>query len=803
MKSVAAATLVFALSVGVSSLAFATSSDLFGAELTFPPAAVPKYVPSVPARDVPVIEPEGIDSDADYGEKPYISSYSSTGAEEKSVDDTASTSTPKKSYVPSVPERKIEEAAPAVEAQSTVPSIPSVAEDDSTSVPAARTSYVPSVPERKIEEAAPAVEARPAVPLIPSLATDDAVSASTPKTSYVPSVPERKIEEAAPAQEAQPEVPSVPSVAADDSASEPAVRTSYVPSVPERKTEEATSAVDAQPTIVMDSSGAEMKTSSESVATPAATTAYVPSVPEPNGAEAQPVTPPAIPSLSTDSSGAEVQTSAPASLISPPSPTVSYAPSVPVAGVEGQEIAEPVRTEEDQKAAADESNVVEQPVDGIATVPAGDDLQASQDIGGMYDALAKAYNFNPELKSFRSRLKSVDEQIPQAYAGWLPTATANYSYGYEKQKSGNTQLNGNHPETKSLSVVQPIFNGGETLARTSRAFNAVTVGRAQLTDAEQQVLSDAVKAYMDVVRNSEILDLSTHNEQVLSEQLIATKDRFSLGETTRTDVAQSEARLARATSDKVRAAGNLDVAKANYLRVIGEPPVAVQMPKILPAIPSTLDESLAIGMKKNPQLIAADVARSIADDDVDILESAVLPDVSLRGTMSRQDGLSSRSGFSFDDDSVTINATIPIFQSGAEYSRVRQSKRTRQQRVEEYDSTHDKTVENITSRWRDIETARASIVSNKSAVESATIALNGVRQEADVGTRTTLDVLDAEQELFVAKVNLVTAQAQEVIAIYAFRAAIGSLTAQDLALNVQVYDPTEHEKSVKYRIIGF
>lgn len=437
------------------------------------------------------------------------------------------------------------------------------------------------------------------------------------------------------------------------------------------------------------------------------------------------------------------------------------------------------------------------------------DLQKMVDLGseagsrGLNSALAKAYNFNPELKSFRSRLKSVDEQIPQAYAGWLPTLTFDYSYGYEKQTASNRDLNGTHPEIKSLNVVQPIFNGGETLARTSRAFNAVTVGRAQLMDAEQQTLGDAVRAYIDVVRTDEILKLSTHNENVLKEQLQATKERFELGETTRTDVAQSEARLARATSDKVRAAGDLDVAKANYLRVIGEPPINIKMPSNLPAIPKTLNEAMASGLSKNPQLVAADVTRYISDDDIDILQSALLPDVSLRGTLNRQDGLSSRSGGSFDSDALTINASIPIFQSGAEYSRVRQSKRTRQQRVEEFEATRDQTIESITSRWRDIETARASITSNKAAVESATLALNGVRQEADVGTRTTLDVLDAEQELFIAKVNLVTAKSREVIAVYALHAATGTLTAQDLGLAVQVYDPTEHEKSVKYRIIGF
>lgn len=580
----------------------------------------------------------------------------------------------------------------------------------------------------------------PSVPDRPAIPVIDDSDAVLERTPYVPSVP------TAPSEATAPSVPYVPSVPTIEAAKPVEAKIPYVPSVP-------------APTEI------PLERQTDAITPPAST--YAPTVPVLDEKVEQPTEVPAINTYKPSVPSPSAETETPAEV------TTDYKPSVPAV---------------ESMATKSEKTV---------------DMGSAAGSQEMNAALAKSYNFNPELKSFRSRLKSIDEQIPQAYAGWLPTASADYSYGYEKQTASGRELNGTHPETKSLSVVQPIFNGGETLARTSRAFNAVTIGRAQLMDAEQQTLNDAVKAYMDVVRTDEILKLSEHNENVLKEQLQATQDRFKLGETTRTDVAQSEARLARATSDKVRAAGDLDVAKANYLRVIGEAPRNVTMPSSLPAIPKTLDEAMASGLRKNPQLVAADVTRDISNDDIDILQAALLPDVSLRGTMSRQDGLSSRSGQTFDSDSLTVNAIIPIFQSGAEYSRVRQSKRTRQQRVEEFEATRDQTVESITSRWRDIETARASIISNKAAVESATVALNGVRQEADVGTRTTLDVLDAEQELFIAKVNLVTAKSREVIAVYALRAATGTLTAQDLALNVQVYDPTEHEKSVKYRVIGF
>ena len=596
--------------------------------------------------------------------------------------------------------------------------------------------------------------------------------ATAPKVRYVPSVPALNADAAS---------TGTPSAAIQN-----VPKQHYIPSVPARVTEESAVPPLAAPTPapvaapVPAPAAAAPMADPEAMSAPAAETAPVVNEPA-RAATEEPSTPPAplaIPSAPTPAAEPVVPPVAtPTAKVEETKSGQQYIPSTPVRPIQQAEPDAPVAT--------------------IGNGPAD---------SGLSTALAKAYNFNPELQSFRSRLKAVDEQIPQAYSGWLPTARADYSYGYEREKLNNKNLNGTHPEQKSVTVVQPIFSGGETLARTDRAYNAVNVGRAQLKDAEQRVLGDSVKAYMDVVRTDEILKLSVNNEQVLKEQLQATKDRFKLGETTHTDVAQSESRLARATSDRVKAEGDLDVAKAAYLRLIGEPAPArssLKMPTKLPPIPKSLENALDIGLQRNPNLVIADMNRNIAENDTDIAIAAVLPDVSLHGTRSEGDKLNSARGFSSTDTSYTLNATIPIFQGGAEYSRVRQNKRTRQQRKEEYDATRNETVQNITSRWRDIITSRASIVSNKAAVDSATVALNGVRQEADVGTRTTLDVLDAEQELFIAKVNLVTAQSQEVLAVHNLLATVGILTAQDLALNVEPYNPKIHEQNVKYRVVGF
>ena len=641
-----------------------------------------------------------------------------------------------------------------------------------------------------------------------------------PKTRYVPSVPARDNNAAATGAPAQHYVPSVPARVVTDTPA-PVLATAplnaapaphYAPSVPARIVEQAPTAPTAAP-----HADPESMTTAVPVETP------VENPPHIFTSSAPVATAPA-----TESAPAPILSAAPVEETPAPATTiVAHAPTPLVATqVEAAPAPEAAPTKAHEPVASPTAQTTP-PVPALAETKTGQDYIPPTPVRpmpekaenaplavigkgpadpGLSDALAKAYNFNPELQSFRSRAKSVDEQIPQAYSGWLPNARADYSYGYDKQKLDNRVYNGTHPETKDISVTQPLFNGGETVARTSRAFNSVTLARAQLTDAEQRILGDSVKAYMDVVRTGEILKLSINNEQVLKEQLQATRDRFKLGETTHTDVAQSESRLARATSDRVRAEGDLDVAKAAYLRNIGEAPPAhasLKMPEKLPPIPKSLEEALDIGLKKNPGLISASVNREIADNDVDIAVASILPDISLRGTKSKSDDLNLAKGVNSDESTFTLNASIPLYQGGAEYSRVRQNKRVRQQRKEEAESTRDETVQNITSRWRDITTSRASIVSNKSAVDSATVALNGVRQEADVGTRTTLDVLDAEQELFLAKVNLVTAQSQEVIAVYNLLATCGILTAPDLGLNVEPYNPKIHERSVKYRVIGF
>lgn len=419
------------------------------------------------------------------------------------------------------------------------------------------------------------------------------------------------------------------------------------------------------------------------------------------------------------------------------------------------------------------------------------------------EALAKAYLNNPALAAGRSSLKATDELLPQALSGYLPNVNAEYNRSKQDiEYNTGTEDNG-ISEVRQLTLRQPVFRGFETVSQTKRAENLIRAGRENLKQVEQNVLSQSVVAYIDVVQAQEILKLSTNNENVLNKQLGATRERFDLGENTKTDVSQSEARYARATSDRIQAEGRLIAAKATYERLIGEKPIDLRMPAKLPVTANSIDEVIAKALDSNPALKRAEHTSAAAKNDVSILKSRLLPTVSLVGQLSEEKGLNSSLGNERDTQSVGLSISVPIFQSGAEYSRVRQSKRTAEQRRQEQDDEHNATVEGATRAWRDLETARATITSTSSAVKAAQVALEGVRQESEVGSRTTLDVLNAEQELFIARVDAVDAKRNEVVAAYNVKAVMGELTAQGIGLNVPVYDPKKHSKDVRYQMIGF
>ncbi|MGB4100959.1 MAG: TolC family outer membrane protein [Alphaproteobacteria bacterium] len=417
------------------------------------------------------------------------------------------------------------------------------------------------------------------------------------------------------------------------------------------------------------------------------------------------------------------------------------------------------------------------------------------------EALAKAYLGSPRLQARQALLRSIDEQVAQAHAGWRPTlnGSATAERAFQTPLSGGSGVT--HPRNLGLQLSQPLLRL-QTYPEVVAAKRAVDSARADLVSQEQQLLFDTVSAYVNVLRDLAVLDLQKNNEQVLQKQLDATRDRFRVGEITRTDVSQSESRLAAATAERILAEGVLESSRANYVRVIGDAPKEVKKPEINLALPKTLDEAVAFAEGANPDVMAAKSAFEQSDQQVDSTLAALLPRIDLIGSAARGYDQSAALPQKTDTYAIGVRATIPLYQGGADYARTRQAKQTRSQRQLELEETRRRAHEAAVRAWQQYQSALAAIESRKSAVESNKIALKGTQQEAKVGTRTTLDVLNAEQEFLTAQVNLVRAEHDAVVAAYQIMAATGKLTAAELKLPVTLYDPQKHYDSVAGKWIG-
>ncbi len=421
------------------------------------------------------------------------------------------------------------------------------------------------------------------------------------------------------------------------------------------------------------------------------------------------------------------------------------------------------------------------------------------------DALAITHDTNPTLIAQRAALRGTNEQVSQALSGYRPNVEATGDLGVEYSNtdlsSGSSTNDTVTPASIGIAVSQPLYRGGRTLASVRSAEFAVQAARATYLSIEQQVLLDAVTAYMNVVREQAVLELSINNEQVLRRQLQATRDRFQVGEVTRTDVSQAESRLARATADRIAAEGDLDNSRATFARVVGRPAGAVSPPPPVAGLPISLDEAIAQAEGNNPAIVTATFNARSADANVDVVFGELLPEVNLVGqaqsTFEPSDAIDQS-----DSASLTAQVTVPLYQSGAVSSRVREARYDANQRRIQVEETRRDVVENAIQAWETLQTARASINSFVAQVGAARIALEGTEQEALVGSRTVLDVLDAEQELLDARVSLVRSQRDEVVAAYALRAVTGQLTARALGLPVEYYEFDRDYRNTRGRLWG-
>ncbi len=400
-----------------------------------------------------------------------------------------------------------------------------------------------------------------------------------------------------------------------------------------------------------------------------------------------------------------------------------------------------------------------------------------------------------------------------ALSGWRPTVNITSQAGWNRGGFTATNTPSGNPATTYdnfisrqvlLQATQPIYRGGRTEAATRRAINTVQAARAQTFSVETDVFTSVVTAFLDVVRDQNLLEVARNNEQVLRKQLEATRDRFRVGEVTRTDVAQAESSLAQAIAQRITAEGTLETSRSTYTRVVGHPPERLIMPSERPALPATRDEALALAATNNFNVISANFTEAAARDNVDVVRSQLLPQVSIVGSIGRSVSPSiTQSGATTDTGAVVAQMTVPLYEGGSVYAQTRQAQQTVGQRRSQVDVARRAAVQNAASAWETLQAARASIASFVTAVRAAQIALQGTQQEALVGSRTVLDVLIAEQQLFTTQSQLVTAQHDAALAEYTLVAAIGRLVAPALKLPVELYNMEHHYKLVKDKWFGF
>jgi outer membrane protein len=417
------------------------------------------------------------------------------------------------------------------------------------------------------------------------------------------------------------------------------------------------------------------------------------------------------------------------------------------------------------------------------------------------EALATAYENNPTLNAQRARLRATNEQVPQALSGYRPTLRAFSEVGRTYLDSNTESLVGAEKETLfsrtyGATIEQPLFRGGQTAAATRGAENTVRAERARLDSIEQTVLLDGSTAYSDVYRDQAVLELTIRNEQRLATQLEATRDRFQVGEVTRTDVSQAEARLARATSERIGAEGDLAASRAVFRNVIGMAPAVLPRPPLPRGLPASLAEADSIAIGNNPDVTTAEFRERSALDSVDQVSGELWPTLSLIGRLQRQEDVSRRNS-RFDSAEAVVNLNVPLYQAGAVYSRLRERKQLVVEQRRLLDQSQRNAVEDATRAWNALETAGAEIGSFAKQVEANQIALEGVEKEAEVGARTVLDILDAQQELLNSQVSLVRAERDEVVAAFQLKASLGLLTARQLDLPVDYYDPELHYRQVR------
>jgi len=436
-----------------------------------------------------------------------------------------------------------------------------------------------------------------------------------------------------------------------------------------------------------------------------------------------------------------------------------------------------------------------------ATAPANaDDLQG---------ALAAAYATNPDLAAARASQRATDEGVPIARAAGLPSLSGTATYTEYVKKSANSFIAPDRGVDANGTLSVPIYAGGGVRNAVLAAKTRVEAGQAGLRGTEAGVFSQVVAAYMDVIRDAATVGLNQNNVQVLEVNLKATSDRFEIGDVTRTDVAQSNSRLALARADLRSAEAALVASRERYVQVVGKAPTDLQPPPPLAGLPAAPEEAVQVALDSNPDLLAARQRSKAAGYDAKAARAGTQPKVSLFTTGDYSDYLGSLGGGAggavFQQRQTTaqagIRATIPLFQGGLPAAQQRQAQATASAALEQEISAERQVIASVRSAYTSWRAANDVITLNQTAVDAAALSLEGVRAENTVGNRTILNILDAEQELLRAQVGLVAARRNAYVAAFNLLAAMGKAQAADLGFDsATLYDPDANYQRVRSRM---
>ncbi len=430
-------------------------------------------------------------------------------------------------------------------------------------------------------------------------------------------------------------------------------------------------------------------------------------------------------------------------------------------------------------------------------------------------SLEGAYVNNADLLKRRQQLRAADEELSIARSGWLPAIDAEGSVGSARTRTAvpyyrdeTAILEETDFFRRQITLNQPLWRGGRVFAQVERAKKRIAAGRLELQALEQDVLLSAAIAHLDLATAREILNFARYNRQVLEEHKNASQDRFSVGEVTRTDLAQAEARLAEAMAEEVRASGQLRSVRANYLEIVGEVAEEVENPEegtlaevFGNSFPDSLSEIEREMLTGNPELMARLDHERAAEAQVNADSAALLPQIDLTASNSRSVNTQFDDSWN-DENRVSLNLRVPIFRGGASSARVRQSKQNLAGAATERELTRRRLLKEATENWSAHQTAKAEINFYQAQIIANQAAVTGVQAESEIGVRTVLDLLDAQRELFFSRVNLAQTRRNYLASGFQLMASIGKFTAVALGLDVAIYRPEEYSKSIDWKLLG-